>query len=799
MTSPAAPVRRVRADVHGAVQGVGFRPFVYRLARDLELAGWVANDTTGVRLEVEGGEQAVERFLEELRASPPPLAVLEEVRTEIREPAGYGDFEILRSEAGGERSAFVLPDTATCDACLREIRSPGDRRHGYPFTNCTDCGPRFSIVRDLPYDRPATTMAGFRMCGPCRTEYEEPADRRFHAQPNACPECGPRLRLLDADGAPVAGPGHDDADPLVRAAGALAGGRIVAVKGLGGFHLMVDAADGEAVAELRRRKGRPTKPLAVMAADLASARRLCRVPGAAAEALTGPGAPIVLLERRPGAGISGEVAPGNPRLGLMLPYTPLHHLLMDELDGPVVATSGNVSGEPICTDVAEALERLGGVADLFLVHDRPIERPVDDSVARVSGGELRLLRRSRGWAPLPVRLDRTAPSVLAVGPHLKNTVTLTRGRQAFLSQHVGDLDTLEARDVFERVVDDLLRLYGVAPAAVAHDLHPDYASTALARRLAREWGIPRVEVQHHHAHLAACLAEHGDPGPALGMVWDGTGLGSDGTVWGGEFLLGDARSFRRVGHLRPFRLPGGDRAAREPRRSALALLWELLGPEALERTDLPPVAAFRPDELRVLGRMLEGGSGSPVTTSCGRLFDGVAALLDLRQRSSFEGEAAMALEFAADPDERSAYRFVVRPPGPVEVRPGVAPGGNGRGGHGPAEDSPLVLDWGPALAALLEDVAAGEDAGTVSARFHAGLTRGAVEMARRLAAERVVLTGGCFQNRRLAAATAAALRRTGARVLTHREVPPNDGGVSLGQAAVAAARLERADDDSTRE
>lgn len=862
------------------MQGVGFRPHVYRVATECGLAGWVANDPRGVTIEVEGTPTALETFQERLVAEAPPLAVIHGVEADWVEPvldpievggerAGQAaEFHIRPSDGAGRRTAVVLPDAATCPECLAEVLDPAQRRHGYPFTNCTHCGPRFTIVRALPYDRPNTTMAGFPLCPECRREYEDSADRRFHAQPVACPECGPQLALWGPDGTVLPG------DPLEGAAAALGRGEIVAVKGLGGFQLLADATNGAAVARLRRRKYREEKPFAVMVADLAAARAFCRVPPEAETVLTSPAAPIVLLERRrrasgssasgpsgaigassgregtaaDGAGtarwtdldgesrgayaaapqpgdepvreVAPEVAPGNPCLGLMLPTTPLHHLLLRKVAFPVVATSGNRSDEPIATDETDALERLAGMADLFLVHDRPIERHADDSVVRLVLGEPRLLRRARGYAPLPILLPRPVPAVLAVGGHLKNTVALAVEERVYLSQHLGDMDTPETLAAFGRAAADLLRLYEARPVAVAHDLHPDYASTLAAREIAARLGeergaeaggapLPLVAVQHHHAHLAACLADSGEPldRPVLGVTWDGTGYGPDGTVWGGELLLGDAASFRRVGWLRPFRLPGGEAAVREPRRSALALLWDLLGPDALERRDLPAVAAFTPAELRTVGGMLARGFGAPVTTSAGRLFDGVAALLDLRQRVGFEGQAAMELEHLA-----WTSTSVGAPEGPGGGSPGggrnntrwsgAGQGGAGRSGAYPLDvtgrpeepDGGLELDWRPLLRALLADRAAGVASAMIARRFHGGLAAGIAEAAGRVGQERVALTGGCFQNRLLTEETAAALRRAGHRVLLHRWVPPNDGGLSLGQVVVAAARLERSGD-----
>lgn len=758
--------RRVRLEVHGAVQGVGFRPFVWRLAHALSLAGWVRNDISGVFIELEGEDAALAAFLRELRSAPPPLARIREILEASVEPTAEIGFRILPSEGRGTRSVLVLPDVATCPACLAEVLDPKDRRHLYPFANCTDCGPRFTIVTDLPYDRPLTTMAAFTLCPECRAEYENPRDRRFHAQPIACPACGPSLEAWSPDGEVLA----RRHEALVAAAEAFRRGEVVAVKGLGGFHLMCDARSPDAVAALRRRKMREEKPLALMVRDLAMARALAYVSPEAEALLAGPEAPIVLVPRRPDAAVAPGVAPGRPELGLMLPATPLHHLLLREAGFPVVATSGNRCEEPIATDEREALSRLAGMADLFLVHDRPIARHVDDSVARLVAGAPRLLRRARGWAPLPVPVRADLPVILGVGAHMKTAVAFSIGRQVFVSQHIGDLETPEALEAFTRVITDFERLYGAAPAAVAHDLHPGYASTVFAKKLAKERGIPAVAVQHHHAHLAACLAENEVDGPALGVCWDGTGYGTDGTVWGGEFLLGDASGYTRVAHVRPFRLPGGEAAVREPRRTALALLLESQGPAVLSREDLESVRAFTPADRDVLAQMLARGVNAPVTTSAGRLFDAVASLLGLVQRSAFEGQAAMAVEAAAlaAPAGAGAYPF------PLVERDGA----------------PALLDWAPLVEALLEDRVRGVDGGVMAARFHGALVDGIAAAARRAGSPRVALTGGCFQNKLLTERAVQRLQEDGIEVLLHGAVPPNDGGIGVGQVCVAAARLK---------
>lgn len=774
---PATPTGRaddVRARLHveitGAVQGVGFRPYVYRQARRLGLGGWVANTTAGVAVEVEGPRRGVDAFVEGLDAGAPPHADIHHLALAWVSPRGEASFSIRESRMQGAARAAVLPDLATCEACRREVLDPGDRRFRYPFANCTACGPRYSIIETLPYDRARTTMRAFTMCPACRAEYEDPEDRRFHAQPNACPRCGPRLALWDAGGRILA---SDDA-ALTEAVHAIRAGAVVAVKGLGGFHLLVAAGDAAAVVRLRRRKQRPDKPLALMFADLAQVAARCQLSPLEAELLCSPRAPIVLLRRRqPAAGgahaLAKVVAPGNPYLGVMLPYTPLHHLLMHELGAPVVATSGNRSDEPIAFDEHEACARLGGIADRFLVHDRPILRPVEDSIVRVVAGRALVLRRARGYTParVPLPMSVGAP-VLASGGHLKNTVCLAVGGEAFLSPHVGDLGSAEAEDALARAMHDLVELYGQRPAVAACDLHPDYVSTHHARRLGR----PLVPVQHHLAHVLSCLADNGLEGPALGVAWDGTGYGADGTVWGGEFLQVSARGFRRVAHLRPFRLAGGEAAVREPRRAALGLLYEIFGPRGLVLDHLPPVRAFTGGERRVLERVLAHGVNAPWTSSAGRLFDAVAALLDVRQRTSYEGQAAAELEWVLPP-------VGIEECFPLPLRAG------GRTGRG----APWLLDWEPMVRALVGRTFSAAEA---SARFHNALAEAIVAVARRVGEPRVVLTGGCFQNAYLTERAVARLGAAGFEPYWHRSVPPNDGGIALGQAVWAGRRAAAA-------
>lgn len=752
---------RQRLAVRGAVQGVGFRPFVYRLAGELGLAGWVRNSAHGVVIEVEGEAERLKAFSSRVRRDRPPLSLIQSLEITKLAALGTHGFEIQAS-VHGEPTALVLPDMATCAACLREIFDPNDRRYRYPFTNCTHCGPRFSIIRALPYDRANTTMAIFPMCRRCREEFDDPRNRRFHAQPNACPDCGPQLALWDPNGSVLCT--HHAA--LIAAADGIRDGGIVAVKGLGGFQLLVDARQDRAVQRLRSRKAREEKPFALMVPTLEMARCYCRVTRVARGLLTSPQSPIVLLRRTPAgeADIAPAVAPDNPYLGMMLPYTPLHHLLLAELGFPVVATSGNLSDEPICTDEHQALERLGGVADCFLVHDRPIARHVDDSVVAVAAGRELPLRRARGYAPFPVSLDAPAPALLATGAHLKNTVAVAVGRNVLVSQHIGDLQTAEALAAFRQTMGDLCQLYQLSPEAVVCDAHPDYLSTQFARAS----GLRTIPIQHHQAHVLACMAENRLSGPVLGVAWDGTGFGTDGTIWGGEFFRVARGAVHRVGHLRTFPLPGGEKAVVEPRRAALGLLYRLFGPALTDLADVAPVAAFSPAELRPLIQMLEHGTNAPETSSVGRLFDAMASILNLRHLAAFEGQAAMALEFAAGraqgdvPDASYPFPLVDAPSGGFTV------------------------DWAPAVGAILDDLRHGTANAVVASRFHDGLVELIVQAARRTGEERVVLSGGCFQNRILTERAVARLRSAGLRPYWHRRVPPNDGGIALGQVAGAA-------------
>lgn len=749
--------RRLRMIVRGAVQGVGFRPFVHRTASELGLAGWVRNTAAGVAIEAEGPGDRLDVLVDTVLHRSPAPASIDGVDLDDAEPVGGSGFSIRDSETAGAPVARVLPDRATCDDCLRELFDPADRRHRYPFVNCTRCGPRYSIVEAVPYDRSRTSMRRFAMCPACQREYEDPADRRFHAEPNACLVCGPRLDLWSPDGTSRA---RDD-DALQGAAAAIRAGKVVAVKGIGGFHLMVDARDEAAVRRLRAAKVRPTKPFAVMFPSLAAIGDACRLTVEEERLLGDPSRPIVLVRRAADDGLAPSVAPGNPYVGALLPYAPLHHLLIHDLGFPVVATSGNRGDEPIATDEHDALRRLAGIAHLFLVHDRPIVRSLDDSVMQVMCGRPQVLRRARGLAPDPVIRGGWPDGILACGAHLKATVALTVGGNLVVSQHLGDLETGPARDAYRQALDDVARLHEVRPRLAVRDAHPDYASSHAAEAT----GAAVVAVQHHVAHVAACMAEHDLAPPVVGVAWDGTGYGPDGTVWGGEFIRITETGWQRVAHLRPFRLPGGEAAAREPRRSALGLLAEVFGPDAFGMTGLAPVASFATGELAVLRTALARGLNAPWTTSAGRLFDGFAALCGLAQRTSYEGEAASALEWAAE-GSRTGRSYDL----PVIDR-GLAP---------------LLVDWGPALAAAVADLADAVPPAAISEALHNGLARAIATVAVQLEAKQIVLTGGCFQNRCLTEATVAGLRAADRSVFWHGRVPPNDGGIAVGQAAWAA-------------
>ncbi len=747
---------RLSVDVRGAVQGVGFRPAVYKLAVELGLCGTVQNNPQGVAIEVEGETDSVEAFLVRLPREKPPHAIILSIEPRWLSPMGYSSFTILPSAEAGVQTALVLPDLVTCGECRAELFDPANRRYRYPFLNCTHCGPRYTIIKKMPYDRSSTTMAPFVMCEACKAEYDDPANRRFHAQPTACPVCGPRARLWDHEGR-VLGEG----DPAIQAAvAAILRGEIVAVKGMGGFQLLADARSDEAVQRLRQRKHRDEKPFAMMVRDLEAAKSFCNVSNLEARLLQGSEGPIVLLERRLDAAVSDLVAPASDRLGVMLPTTPLHLLIMHDANVPLIATSGNLSDEPICIDEREALWRLHGVADLFLVHDRPILRYVDDSVVQMVLGREMVIRRSRGYAPLPLPLPTSSSSTLAVGAHLKNTITVTSGNMAFISQHIGDLETRAALDAFCRTTDDMRELFDVKPEVAACDLHPDYIST----RSAESMGLPILRVQHHRAHVLACMCENHLTEDVLGVSWDGTGYGDDGEIWGGEFFAGNDYRMKRIAHFRSFSLPGVDAAVRMPARTALGLLYEILGEEAMTQHDLPPLHWFAKNQLALLQAALSKSINCPRTTSAGRLFDAVASLIGLRQQVSFEAQAAVELEKCCD--EAAAVDGYLMP-----LR---------RGGP------PYVIDWEPMLRALLMDYRAAVPSSIIAARFHRGMSEAVLQVAKCVGMRKVVLSGGCFVNRKLLTRTVEQLRREGYEVFWPQRVPPGDGGISFGQAVAAA-------------
>jgi hydrogenase maturation protein HypF len=749
-------MQRLRLEITGAVQGVGFRPFVYRLADRYDLNGWVSNTSMGVVVEVEGEHEVLVRFADALFKEKPGISIVQDISSEYLPVAGFSGFEIRKS-SGGRREAFVLPDLATCRECTHEILDPVNRRYRYPFTNCTNCGPRYSIINSIPYDRPGTTMAGFHMCAKCREEYENPLDRRFHAQPNACPDCGPQLELWDPSGITLA----DGDEALRRTAAEIIDGKILAVKGLGGFHLIARAASDEVVAELRSRKGRKMKPFAMMFPSISAVQQLCHLSGAERELLESHTSPILLLRKLcPGnrlIDVSDQVSPSNPEYGIMLPYTPLHILLLREIGEPVVATSGNLSDEPICTDEYEALDRLSGLADLFLVHNRPITRHVDDSIVRVFNGNEMVLRRARGYAPLPVEANvESNVSVLAAGGYLKNTIALSIGRNIFTSQHIGDLETPQALRAFDEVWNSIDALYNANPSVVAYDMHPDFASSARARN-SRLQGVP---VQHHIAHVYSCMLDRDVTPPLLGVSWDGTGYGSDGTVWGGECFRISGGSAMRVAHLRQFPLPGGDKAVKEPRRSALGIL-SVLYEDPLKYL---PSGVFSGEESDVLKRMISSEINAPLTSSAGRLFDAVASILNVFQKIEFEGQAAMALEHSiGNIDTEEHYPFEISG----------------------SPEKPVIIDWAPLIKAIIMDASAGVDTGLISARFHNTLAEWINSVAGIIGEKKVLLSGGCFQNVYLLKRTMRLLDNNGFEPFEHRNLPANDGGIAPGQVLAA--------------
>ncbi len=759
----------VKVHITGVVQGVGFRPFVYNLATNLNLKGWVKNTSAGVEIEAEGDKNTLDVFLQKLRDDAPPLSRIDDFTASFRPRNGFTQFDIIHSESVDGAFQPISPDIAICDDCLRELFDPGDRRYLYPFINCTNCGPRFTIIKDIPYDRPFTTMAGFPLCPDCEREYRDPTNRRFHAQPVACPACGPKVWLETKDERGK----KDGSNVIVEVQRLFTEAQIVAIKGLGGFHLACDATNEKAVRELRSRKLRVEKPFALMMPDIETIEKHCYVSKDEKELLTSSARPIVLLKKKPESTIVEEVSPRQDWLGVMLPYTPLHHLLFSDFIPPLVLTSGNLSEEPIATGNEEARERLANLADAFLMHDRDIHIRCDDSVVRVFQNNQKSsitnskssypIRRSRGYSPFPVKLPFQVPHLLATGSELKNTFCLTNEKYAFLSHHIGDMENYETLKSFEQGVEHFERLFRVKPVAIAHDMHPNYLATRYALERAEREGLPTVAVQHHHAHVAACMAEHGLTEPVIGVSFDGTGYGEDGAIWGGEFIVADARSYQRLAQLEYFPLPGGDASIKKPARAALALLWSL----GLEWDDaLAPVKEFCTEDQVTLRVQLEKKINTPMTSSMGRLFDAVSALAGVRQKVNYEGQAAIEFEAMADPAEAGQYVFGVEA-GQVRVR--------------------------GAVEALVRDVMAGIPTPKISARFHNGLAEAVRDAVQKIGQEtslrNVVLSGGVWQNITLLQKTLSLLRKDGFEIYIHRDVPANDGGLSLGQAFVAASRL----------
>lgn len=770
--------QRLSIKIKGAIQGVGFRPFIYRLATELELTGWVSNSGQGVLLEVEGTSDRIDIFQHRLQTENPPQSRISHIVSSRLIPLNDKEF-IIRPSATNldgqdlHMSTIVSPDLATCNHCRDEIFNPKNRRYRYPFTNCTNCGPRYSIIEKIPYDRHHTAMRNFPLCPECQTEYTDPSNRRFHAQPNACPICGPQLALWNRDGQVVAQGNR----ALRTAVARITQGKILAVKGLGGFHLMVDARNSDGVKQLRQRKQRPHQPFALMYPSLAQIQSDCVVSELAVNLLQSAAAPIVLLPKKSQSIIPcADVAPGNPNLGVMLPYSPLHHLLMAALQFPIVATSGNLASEPICINEREALERLGQIADLFLVHDRPILRPVDDSVLQVmvigdSPDRPLILRRARGYAPLPIfggsgeSLIETAPHrILALGGHLKNTIALGFDHQIVLSQHIGDLETVAAFENFQRVISSLSDIYEFQPTAIACDAHPDYRSSQFAQQLGQQLAIPVIPIQHHYAHVLACMADNQIAAPVLGVAWDGTGYGLDCTIWGGEFLLVTEESWERVAHLRPFPLPGGEQAIKQPRRAAVGLLWEIFGEQLHARSDFKTMQAFSPQEFKAIEVMLSKQLNTPLTSSVGRLFDVVASLLDLHQQTSFEGQAAMALESMISDrlniDEYYEFDLLAQ-----------------------------IIDWSPLIQGILQDLEQQLPHSQVVAKFHNTLVEIMVAVAQQSGVRKIALTGGCFQNKYLTERSVQRLKQEGFDPFWHQHIPPNDGGLAVGQAIAALRQL----------
>ncbi len=766
--------KRIQLTIGGMVQGIGFRPFVFRLAQQLSLAGWIANTTEGTLLELEGTQPNLHTFTHRIKTDF-PLSGNIQAMTSIQIPlTGQRSFSIHPSHGHETVQSVLAPDLATCPDCLEDIKNPQSRRYRYPFTTCTQCGPRFSIVRRLPYDRLNTTMDQFILCDNCQREFDDPLNRRFHAETIACPACGPQIELWNDDGNLLAQreKSLQDATEIIRQGG------ILAVKGLGGFQLWVNAASSEAIQRLRQRKHRPTKPFAVLFPDLAQLEEHCVVSSEERSLLTSPAAPIVLTRKRDSSTLTREISLDNPYIGSMLPYTPLHHLLLNDLHNPVICTSGNRSDEILAIDEQDAIQRLNGIADAFLVHNRPIVRPLDDSVVQIVNQKCLMRRRARGYVPFPLSGNGRSEHalnlspILAVGGHLKNTIAVTVGDQSIVSQHIGDLATPETCNQFEQTIADMLTMFHLTPEIIVCDSHPDYRSTRFAHEFGKQYNIPVIPIQHHHAHIAACIAEHHLQGPVLGVAWDGAGFGTDGTIWGGEFLLCHEREFIRVAHMKPFYLPGGEICMREPRRIALAILYDVFGKQIFE-LDLPPLQSLGKGMTRSLVKLLDKGVNCPSTTSTGRLFDAVSALLGLSQVTSFEGEAAMALEFSADPvGNRTFARHYHLP---LAARSDF--------------QDPYIADWQPLIFDIIRDISEQKSPSTIALGFHHALAKLIADVAVHIQCRQIVLSGGVFQNSLLHQLSESALTKQGFSVYTPQRFGSNDGGLSLGQTFIARSQL----------
>ena len=766
--------QRFQILIQGAVQGVGFRPFIYKLAHELNLNGIIANNVIGVSIDVEGDECLLNEFISRLKSDKPAHSIISSIKISKLEVKGYDDFKIIESESQGEPDAIILPDIAVCDDCLAELFDPNNRRFLYPFINCTNCGPRFTIIESLPYDRSNTSMKQFEMCDECKSEYENPLDRRFHAQPIACPKCGPQVQMLNHHGKIIC----EREDAIYETVQKIKEGKIIALKGLGGFQLIVNAGNDDAVKILRHRKHRDEKPFALMFPSIEMIKEHCFVSGVEENTLLSSESPIVLLRKKSGfrypvsgiqhptkwqaaSSISESVAPRNPYLGVMLPYTPLHHLIMKELSQPVIATSGNISEEPMCIDENEAIERLSGIADYFLIHNRPIIRPVDDSVVRIVKDKLMILRRARGYSPIPFSITNAAEeNLICVGGHLKNTVSVKKGNKVFISQHIGDLENTEAEKYFRNTISDFKQMYKVNPAYLAHDLHPDYTST----KYCSAQNLKAIPVQHHLAHIAGCYEENHLEGKCFAVCWDGTGYGFDKTIWGGEFFTYSEEEFSRVAHFRKFRIPGGDAAVKDTRRSMTGILYEIFG------IDIPFAKlnrAIPENELLLFAQMLDKNINCFATTSVGRIFDAVSSLLNICSKSSYEAQAAMMLEFAADHKTLSYYDFNL------------------------TDNSIFIVDWQPMFEQMIDEIFRGIDAPVISAKFHNTLVEIIITLSKKIGLTDVILTGGCFQNVFLLEKTIDRLVEEKFNPHWNKIVPTNDGGISFGQAVFANHILKR--------